>query len=746
MCKYLVLARKLCAGFIISLTLYVAGAHAATYYIDNKVACSDTGPGSIAQPWCTINKALITLQAGDTGYVKPGTYNLSTGPGVITISDDSGTYQVVKTTHSGTSSAPIKLIAQSNNIVGLGNEPEVQDDDHQVFVTKAVIDVESDYWEMQGFYARDDGGFMARNNKYWTLRDTIIFVDPEQRSGRDFGGARPLILYRSDQAQILDSEVFSINLDNNYALEKRPDYDGESLETWATLIKSTQCDDLTLKGSLIYGGRNNLQDTYDSTDCLAENNHIFFGQEHLGHLCTQRFTYRRNVASGGQQFPYISGKCEGGPKFSGLVENQTNLLTNFWLQTYCDTNHWYNPAEQVILRNNIVIRTSAGLTGSCMYLGPEYQNSLDSDYNACTNFNIDRNGNIEGFSGHWLDFWTYWSDVQTWINDTHAPFSLTEWKTQSYRPQINQDQHSTLFQVDPKFVTPKEMLTNIENIYENLNYPCEETFGPDYAGVYSNCKPPFRSKPLVDLNLRSDSPYRDAGDPAYGTNYPGGRIDIGAFEYQNAPIPTPTRTPAGGTPTVTPTPSRTPTRTATPTITMTATRTPTRTATPTMTIGMTATATATATRTPTRTATRTPTRTPSRTGTPTQTSTPSRTPTPTVTVSPSNTPTPIATATPTGEVFAPIRPNTPPVIKAKRKYKVSRGKVNAIQVEITDLDDAFTVTALTSKGARVVKTRDLGFGEFNIKVRVTKAANLQIRALDHRGASTVTKSKLVLSR
>ena len=34
-----------------------------------------------------------------------------------------------------------------------------------------------------------------------------------------------------------------------------------------------------------------------------------------------------------------------------------------------------------------------------------------------------------------------------------------------------------------------------------------------------------------DYQLKENSAAIDVGDPANGTNYPGGRVDLGAFEY-----------------------------------------------------------------------------------------------------------------------------------------------------------------------------------------------------------------------
>lgn len=51
-------------------------AQAATYYVDRShPSASNTNPGSEALPWLTVQHAADTLVAGDTAYIKAGTYN-----------------------------------------------------------------------------------------------------------------------------------------------------------------------------------------------------------------------------------------------------------------------------------------------------------------------------------------------------------------------------------------------------------------------------------------------------------------------------------------------------------------------------------------------------------------------------------------------------------------------------------------------------------------------------------------------
>lgn len=67
-------------------------AHAATYYV--TTTGSDQNPGTENQPWQTISRAVRTMVAGDTTYVKAGTYR----EGIIRFSK------------SGSAALPIKLL------------------------------------------------------------------------------------------------------------------------------------------------------------------------------------------------------------------------------------------------------------------------------------------------------------------------------------------------------------------------------------------------------------------------------------------------------------------------------------------------------------------------------------------------------------------------------------------------------------------------------------------------------------
>ncbi len=80
-------------------------AQATEYYVDqNNSAANDQNAGTVAQPWKTITKANQTLRAGDTVYIKAGTYT---------------TYIVP--TNSGTSTSPITYKNYGTDTVTIQN-------------------------------------------------------------------------------------------------------------------------------------------------------------------------------------------------------------------------------------------------------------------------------------------------------------------------------------------------------------------------------------------------------------------------------------------------------------------------------------------------------------------------------------------------------------------------------------------------------------------------------------------------
>jgi hypothetical protein len=65
------------AGLVLALIGLAAQAQAATYHVNNQVACSDEGPGTPTQPWCTFKKGVTAIRSGDTLNVYEGVYRVT---------------------------------------------------------------------------------------------------------------------------------------------------------------------------------------------------------------------------------------------------------------------------------------------------------------------------------------------------------------------------------------------------------------------------------------------------------------------------------------------------------------------------------------------------------------------------------------------------------------------------------------------------------------------------------------------
>src|SRR4029079_6902892 len=92
--------RAIRAAFCLAVFVAPASASAQIYYVDQASAsCSPTGPGTEAQPYCTITSALNAHNGpGITIRVKPGTYREQV---TVLASGASGSPFVIETVGTG---------------------------------------------------------------------------------------------------------------------------------------------------------------------------------------------------------------------------------------------------------------------------------------------------------------------------------------------------------------------------------------------------------------------------------------------------------------------------------------------------------------------------------------------------------------------------------------------------------------------------------------------------------------------
>jgi hypothetical protein len=70
----------LCCTLSFAMLAVATRAAAAEYQVAQGGSCSDDGPGTAEQPWCTVQKAADTMVAGDTVLVRAGVYRESVTP------------------------------------------------------------------------------------------------------------------------------------------------------------------------------------------------------------------------------------------------------------------------------------------------------------------------------------------------------------------------------------------------------------------------------------------------------------------------------------------------------------------------------------------------------------------------------------------------------------------------------------------------------------------------------------------
>ena len=120
--KLATIARKVGIVYLIGFLTVTASSEASVYYVDARSpVASNSGPGTLAQPWKTIQKGAGTAIAGDTVYVKAGTYSGS-----------------VSVAHSGSDGGWITLSAYPGQ-------------EQQAIVSGAEIQVMKSYVRIHGF-------------------------------------------------------------------------------------------------------------------------------------------------------------------------------------------------------------------------------------------------------------------------------------------------------------------------------------------------------------------------------------------------------------------------------------------------------------------------------------------------------------------------------------------------------------------------------------------------------------------
>ncbi|MBZ0113297.1 MAG: right-handed parallel beta-helix repeat-containing protein [Thermoanaerobaculia bacterium] len=214
------------------ITFAASAAHAATYYVAPPASGgSDGNPGSFGQPWATLQHAADTVIAGDTVFVR------------------SGSYTGFHLTTSGTVGSPITFSAYLQEI------PQVVSDNG---VTPDGINLEgTDYVVVQGFTVNGRGraGIRAVLCEHVTLRDNV--AQDNDRWGIFTGFCNDLLIEGNVTSGSFDEHGIYVSNSGD-----RPVIRGN-------LIFDNNANGIHMNGDISQGGDGVI------SDALVENNFIF---------------------------------------------------------------------------------------------------------------------------------------------------------------------------------------------------------------------------------------------------------------------------------------------------------------------------------------------------------------------------------------------------------------------------------------------------------------------------------------
>jgi YVTN family beta-propeller protein len=654
---------------------------ASVFYV--SPSGNDSWPGTLDQPFKTINKGAGVLAAGDTLYVRGGTY-----------------LETVNIGKSGTAAAPIKVMAYP------GETPIVDGNNYAIPSSTwgVLFAVNGNYVQVAGFEVR-----------YSNWMGVALFGQHDTASRMNVHHIRETGMFvTGDYGIVEDSEVWEAA---NRNVPGGP-YDGGG---WACALCAARgsVSGAILRRNVSHDNHGEGLSTFEAIGTILEDNVVYNNMGGLYVSDAQDVLVQRNLVyytdantiSGAH-----AGITLGDEKHNPPSQNIT-IINNLATGNRQNFYWWQGPAREGMVNVLLAYNTFVNATGD--------NGKANLEVNSGPHQNVRIMNNIIE-----QDDAVPIALVPSGLSFSNNLWSKTPPSGASGSGDVIGDPLLTkgasikagwfVPQASSPAIDRGRVLTEVTD---------------DYLGNSRGSLPDIGAYELKSSQTSTPTP---SGTPPTSTP---------TRTPTNTPTITPTYTPtvtgtATSTRTPTRTPTNTPTRTATytPTATGAATNTPTPTRTPTYT--PTATGVATSTPTPTRTPTYTPTATGVATNTPTYTptrtstvtSTPTYTPTPTgmATNTPTSTRTPTSTPTntPTATVSPGVTLNGRVALEGRGEagdsrwvtdlYRVNTGvTTGGIEVYRTGtsaLLGAFSATT-DANGRFSVPLTDLGSGVYDIKVK-----------------------------
>ncbi|MEM7127154.1 MAG: right-handed parallel beta-helix repeat-containing protein [Chloroflexota bacterium] len=322
---YFLLAGLLFTIFVQSQAAY--GAEGRTYYVAPNG--NDGRSGSEAQPLKTIQKAVYLAQAGDTIYVRAGTY-----------------HEEVRVATSGTANRPLRLLAYPGETPVIDGEytlPGGPPDGcsnvapGHCFVYKPLVSIEGSHVEFRGFKVIRSYGRGIGVKSPSGSRTSNVLID--ECIVRDIRSAAIHVL-RSSYVTVQNCDV---SHGANFATHSRR----ASELNWPVVVNMVGSDHVTVRRSKIYESwGEGIAAGRDSTNIVIEDNIIYDNYALQAYLHrSQDVTLQRNLIyhTNAQAFR------RGNNPSSCIVVNNESYFPNSLL------------TARIKIRNNVVTGCSQGI-------------------------------------------------------------------------------------------------------------------------------------------------------------------------------------------------------------------------------------------------------------------------------------------------------------------------------------------------------------------------------------------------
>lgn len=608
-----------------TLSVYAAG---STYYV--SPSGSDSNPGTLSSPWKTIGKAAYYAKAGDTVYLRGGTYS-----------------EVVSIANSGTSSSPITFTAYPSETPILDGKGSIPGSGSY------LIMVHGDYVNISGIeVANSNYGGIYIDGSYDIVDN--VYVHHSKAVG--------IYVSKGQHSTVKNSRVWRNSLSNEYgnagawgsgltAGRSGVSYvtfsNNQVWENWGEGISTYEATQITIVGNISHDNYTTNIYISDATNVLCDSNFVYMdpssyvyggtgsnvgimlGDESTS-LPSANITVTNNIAYGNHRnFHWWKGP---NPGITNLLVANNTFVNSTGSASMGEGNVLISPGtfSNVRFVNNIISQddslpviatvSQAGITYS-------HNNWSSTPYSPAVG-----SGDIigkPGFTKNGSYFATEYFRLLSTSPDIEKGITLSE-VTKDYfganrvsLPDLGAVEYGTVA------VTPTSTFTMTATATQTATMTVTPT--PTKTNTATNTP----TMTVTSTATQSPTPTKTATSTSTQTYTP---TQTNTVVITNTQLPSSTAT---MTPTITPTRTNTATNTATSTQfpSSTVTKTPTNTATISPSSTKSATPTATLTFTPTLTKMSTPTKTPTKPFWPFPTRTPRKTPTKTPTRTPTMTPT-----------------------------------------------------------------------------------------------------------